>query len=86
MSNTCWVTQIWIHSFEDGDGDKEIIPVVYANTEKLVASIIKTRSYLGAMFVKVMEDGRQEFLKTCFTVLPEHYNPNLDLDTTEEED
>jgi hypothetical protein len=42
------------HSFEDRDGDKELIPVVYANTEKLVASIIKTRSYLGAMFVKVM--------------------------------
>ena len=41
-------------TYEDGDGDKELIPVVYANTEKLVASIIKTRSYLGAMFVKVM--------------------------------
>ena len=44
------------HSFEDGDGGKEVIPVVYADAEKLVAAITEARSYLGIVFVKVMED------------------------------
>ena len=78
--------KVEFHSFEDGYGGKEVRPVVYADAEKLVAAITEARSYLGIVFVKVMADGGQGFLKICITVLPENYNPDLDRAATEEDE
>ena len=50
--------KVEFHSFEDGEGVKEVRPVVYAYAEKLVAAITEARSYLGIGFVKSMADGR----------------------------
>jgi hypothetical protein len=61
-------------------------PVIYADAEDLVATVPDARGYLGVVFVKVMADGGQGFLKICVTVLPENYNPDLDRASTEEDD
>ena len=74
------------HNFEGKEGIKVKRPVVYADAEELVATVTDARGYLGVVFVKVMADGGQGFLKICVTVLPENYNPDLDRASTEEDD
>ena len=56
------------------DGKRSERPVVWANSEKLLHSISDERGYVGKLFVKVMADGGQGFLKVCLTILPENYS------------
>ena len=72
-------------SFEDGDETVER-PVVWANAEDLLSAVADERGIGGQLFVKVMADGGQGFLKICMTVLPENYNPDLDREATEDDD
>ena len=73
------------YKFEAGDGKEVTRPVIWANAEELVVSVAEERDIKGPMFVKVMADGGQGFLKICLTILPDKYNPDLDRAPTQEE-
>ena len=61
------------HEFEDND-KKVTLPVVWANAEEVISTISDAREFIGKVFVKVMADGGQNFLKICLSILPEDYD------------
>lgn len=72
---------------------REKRPVVWADTEKLIETIIDKRKIIGNYEVKVMADGGQSFFKICASIFPENYldsecddNSDNDENTGEEKD
>ena len=52
---------------------KEMRPVVWADTEKLIETVLDKRYFVGDYLVKVMTDGGQGFFKICLSIVP--YTP-----------
>lgn len=48
---------------------KEKRPVIWADAETLVETVIEERNLIGGYTIKVMADGGQGFLKICFSIL-----------------
>ena len=63
------------HNFDIGDGKQEVRPVVWGNAEALISAVADARDIGGELFIKVMADGGQGFLKICATVMPPYTNP-----------
>ena len=51
--------------------------VVWADATALVETVSDIREYTGPVFIKVLADGGQNFLKLCLTILPEGYDPTI---------
>lgn len=52
--------------------DKKVRPVVYADAEELVNSVVENRNVQGFYVVKVMADGGQGFFKISFSIIPQN--------------
>ena len=63
---------------EGKEKKREQRPVVWADAESLLDAVNEERGNTGPVFVEIMADGGQGFLKIAMTVLPEHYDPALD--------
>lgn len=66
--------------------DKQERPVVYADAEELLDTIIEKRNFTGNCIVKVMADGGQGFFKVSLTILPENYSPHSNFEGSENDD
>ena len=75
---------------EKGEKEKkekrEVRPVIWGDAEQLVTSVADHRDIGGNLFIKVMADDGQRFLKICMTILPPINDPELDRAVTEDED
>ena len=68
-----------IFDFEiNNKNEKEKRPVIWANAEELLDSVLQKRNLVGNCLIKIMADGGQGFFKICMTILPENYSPELD--------
>lgn len=57
---------------------KQKRPVVYANAEEVLETVIEHRKIIGNVLIKVMADGGQKFFKISLSILPENYDPDSD--------
>ena len=55
--------------------NKEVRPVVWGNAKALISAVADARDIGGELFIKVMADGGQGFLKVCATGMPSYTNP-----------
>lgn len=55
----------------DDSGKMKLRPVVFADSEELLDTLLDLRKIIGKFFVKVQMDGGQGFLKLCLTLWPD---------------
>ena len=65
---------------------KEKRPVVWADVEELLESVLEKRNLVGMYEIIVTADGGQGFFKICLTITPEDYSPNTETDDNFDED
>lgn len=78
-----------VNSYEfdcEGTANKQERPVVFANAEELLNSVIENRKLVGNCIVKVMADSGQGFFKISLTILPENYSPKLNCESTQNDE
>ena len=63
--------------------NKEVRPVVWGNAKALISAVADARDIGGELFIKVMADGGQGFLKFCATLVPPYTNPEVSSDVAD---
>ena len=56
----------------ENEKKKEKRPVVWADAETLLETVVSKRHIIGNYVVKIMADGGQGFFKICMSVMPEN--------------